>query len=492
MDTSDSLPGMGTRRGNGEGSAPRKLPTGRWVGQIWVELPNGDRKRLTRRGATAAEVREKYREAIRETRAGVSPTTGAEDTVSAYADRWLDQKARGGMKPSALKEAGSVLRLYVLPIIGGRSIKSVRPADIDRILAAPDAAKKAPQTRVKIFRVTSSVFTTAEREGAIVVSPTRKVRAPSVAQHDPGTLALSRADMDKILVSAHEMGPTQEARAMLAFLGLRAAEALALDWTDVDFDRRRLAVRRARTRAKHVHGAGCGSASKHTAAACPLRVSAPLCQPPKSRAGRRVIHLSNPMLGVLKSAKSEQMSHRLPDVEPHPELTAPVIPGTDWVSPASVTTDSTRWRKMLSTLGFGAEVNLHSARHTAASLMLTTGTDIATVGAILGHSTLSSTAAYLHAQEEPSRLATSGLLDRVVGDNAAERRANQAALNQLLDDLRRERDLWREVGTASHAGESDAAWRARVAEVGLNPDHADPQMDWEEREMDLRQAIAAG
>lgn len=491
MDASDSLPVMGTRRGNGEGSAPRKLPTGRWVGQIWVELPNGERKRLTRRGSTAAEVREKYREALRESQAGVAPTAGAGDTVSAYADRWLDQKARGGMKPSALKEAASVLRLYVLPVIGGRAMKSVRPVDIDRILTAPKAAQKSPQTRIKILRVASSVFITAEREGTIVVSPTRQVRAPSVAQHDPGTLALSRDDMERILVSAHEMGPTQEARAMLAFLGLRAAEVLALDWSDVDFERRRITVRRARTRAKYVHGAGCASASKHTPAGCPLRTPAPLCQLPKSRAGRRVIHLSDPMLGVLKSAKREQASNRSARVDPHPDLAAPVIPGVDWASPASVTTDSLRWRKMLSSLGFGPEVNLHSARHTAASLMLTTGTDIATVGAILGHSTLSSTAAYLHAQEAPSRAATSGLLDRVVGDHAAERRAEQVAAQLQLDDLRRERALWREVGAAPRAEESDRAWRARVIEAGLNPDWADPGKDWNEHEMYLRQASGA-
>lgn len=167
-----------------------------------------------------------------------------------------------------------------------------------------------------------AMFVQAERDGVLIVSPTRKVRSPSGAQYRPATKALSRADMLCIIDYCHRRGPTAEMRAMLAFMGMRAAEVMALDWGDVDFDARRLEVRRSRTRQFWTHGSGCTSRSDHTEATCPDREPNRLTQPPKTKYSARFVYLDDDMVALMKAAKAEQAvwrSQRGGKATPHSE-----------------------------------------------------------------------------------------------------------------------------------------------------------------------------
>ena len=57
------------------------------------------------------------------------------------------------------------------------------------------------------------------------------------------------------------------------------------------------------------------------------------------------------------------------------------------------------------------ELNVHSLRHTAASLMIAGGTDVATVAGILGHSQPSTTLdIYTHAFDKNKKAASAGLI----------------------------------------------------------------------------------
>ena len=60
--------------------------------------------------------------------------------------------------------------------------------------------------------------------------------------------------------------------------------------------------------------------------------------------------------------------------------------------------------------GLPQELNVHSLRHTAASLMIAGGTDVATVAGILGHSQPSTTLdIYTHAFDKNKKAASAGL-----------------------------------------------------------------------------------
>lgn len=92
-------------------------------------------------------------------------------------------------------------------------------------------------------------------------------------------------------------------------LGLRQGEALGLKWLDVDFEKRRLVVRRSLQRAKFVHGREepCGQRT----GACPQRRNVhAIAAETKSRAGRRVIGLPRPLVQLLAEHQAEQQRDR--------------------------------------------------------------------------------------------------------------------------------------------------------------------------------------
>ena len=78
--------------------------------------------------------------------------------------------------------------------------------------------------------------------------------------------------------------------------------------------------------------------------------------------------------------------------------------------PMTLTTFAYRFKLILKKNGLPQELNVHSLRHTAASLMIAGGTDVVTVAGILGHSQPSTTLdIYTHAFDKNKKAASAGL-----------------------------------------------------------------------------------
>ena len=78
--------------------------------------------------------------------------------------------------------------------------------------------------------------------------------------------------------------------------------------------------------------------------------------------------------------------------------------------PMTPTTFTWRFKCILKKNGLPQELNVHSLRHTAASLMIAGGADVATVAGILGHSQPSTTLdIYTHAFDKNKKAASAGL-----------------------------------------------------------------------------------
>ena len=92
-------------------------------------------------------------------------------------------------------------------------------------------------------------------------------------------------------------------------LGLRQGEALGLKWEHVDLTAGLLRIRRNRLRPKYEHG--CGGTCGRKAGYCPAREQVRAdAGPTKSRAGRRVVGLPEPLIVLLKVHPGKQEAER--------------------------------------------------------------------------------------------------------------------------------------------------------------------------------------
>ena len=78
--------------------------------------------------------------------------------------------------------------------------------------------------------------------------------------------------------------------------------------------------------------------------------------------------------------------------------------------PMTPTTFTYRFKQILKKNGLPENLNVHSLRHTTASLLIANGTDVATVAGLLGHSQVSTTLdIYTHSFDKNKKAASTAL-----------------------------------------------------------------------------------
>jgi hypothetical protein len=179
---------------------------------------------------------------------------------------------------------------------------------------------------------------------------------------------LSVDEVRRVLAATNN--PTERARWLLALsLGMRCGEVLALRWDDIDLDNPspRLTIS--------------GSLQFQTGAGL-VRVE------PKTRHSIRTLMLAPEHVSALRALRVEQAAQSLASVVNYNTsnyvFTSAV--GTA-VDPAN---DRKHWHQLLKRAGV-RKVRRHDARHTAATLLLIGGADIARVQKVLGHANIATT-----------------------------------------------------------------------------------------------------
>lgn len=171
--------------------------------------------------------------------------------------------------------------------------------------------------------------------------------------------------------------------------GMRRGECCGLKWCDIDWEQRSIHI--------------CRNAVKVTDEEI-------FVKEPKTRAGNRYVYFSAEMESLLREYRQE--CAYITETYDQRELT-----DDDFLFrrqgarlPMTPTTFTYRFKLILKKNGLPQELNVHSLRHTAASLMIAGGTDVATVAGILGHSQPSTTLdIYTHAFDKNKKAASAGL-----------------------------------------------------------------------------------
>jgi integrase len=348
---------MTRKRGNGDGSF-RQRPDGRWEARL--SLTGGNKSYY---GRTRAEVKAKIEAARRDAEAGLDLLT-PDQTVAQFLARWLEDVARPAIRPTTYESHESNVRCRVLPALGAIKLRQLTPQHLQALYGQLLARGLSPASVVRTHALLHGAFKQALLWNLIPRNPADAVRPPRTHRTEMHVL-----DRDQVLqlLEAAEDPALRALYAVAATAGLRRGELLALRWSDLDFERAVLTVRRT---AQRIRGEGW------------------VFGEPKTHAGRRAVRLGELALRHLRAQRTAQLEQRLRAGSAWNDLDLVFASGLG--TPIEEARISRLYRRDLQRAGLPT-IRLHDLRHTAATLLIEQGVNFKAVQAALGHSTIAVT-----------------------------------------------------------------------------------------------------
>lgn len=387
-----------TRRPSGTGSIYQRSD-GMWCQAI--ELPNygGKRRRKVIARKNRADLTAAVNKAKRDLAVNGDIPSGS-PTLARWLDTWLESATRKNLKPRTADGYRRYCDRYLIPALGRTRIDRLTPGHVDRLHEwmqdpEPEGLGLSSTTALQAHRILARALTEAKRRGMVSENVARLTDAPPKAFAPRPALAAEQARA--LLVSS---ASPMWAVALLA--GLRQGERLGLTRDAIDLDSGILTVQWQVQRLPWRHGCGarkdgvwpCG---RKRGGNCPQRhLPIPADQEakrihgglwmtrPKSKAGWREVPICDPLAVILRA--------HLDVTEPGDEGLIFHVGGR----PIDPSADSEAWHAALVAAGL-PPVPLHSARHTANTLLSQLGIPVEVREAIMGHSSAEVNLNYTHA-----------------------------------------------------------------------------------------------
>ena len=349
---------MARKRANGDGSI-RKRKDGRWEGRYVVGRDPDTGKMVTKNvlGKTQAEVKEKLRKAIDDSRQ-LDYTKEGKYTVGQWLDEWFDAYAKVKVRASSHQTYKGYIENHIKPNIGDIPIekltslrlqkfyrKLLTEGRVPRIESENQPKGLSAKTVRNIHQVISSAMSMAVKHKLILSNPAEGCELPKVEHKEMHTIPAEQ--LGAFLREAKESGVYELYYLDLA-TGLRRGELLGLKWEDVDLAHGVIHVRRQ-----------------------VYRIDGEVKEVPlKTKNAYRNISISKDAVKMLQ----EMEKHRIR------EYVFP-SPSGGPISPDSVLN---MLHRVLKRAGLPS-MRFHDLRHSFATLALQNGVDIKTVSGMLGH-----------------------------------------------------------------------------------------------------------
>lgn len=468
-----------------EGRDANGRPTGIWHG--W--LPTGEvnsrgqakraHREATDREACEQKIRELEDELAERARLRVEGRLVMSTyTLHAWLRYWLDEIVRPNREYQTVEDYAKCVDRYLIPHIVDVPLTELGAGHIEEMLKRLrrkwPGKTDIPRRAYIRLRIALNAACKRPKETGLWSNPCAAVPMP---RHEtPEVKPLTVEETQRVLLAA--MDAPDRARWTVAFaLGLRQGETLGLTWEDIDWDSATLWVRWAAYRRRWHHGctdphtcageqglhrAPCpGAGAKHAryhrrgcptvkrpcpagcadhADRCPKRhggldsAGQPMQggmvrKPPKSKAGKRPLHMEAPLLAELRRHRAEQSQHQLRRGDRWHET------GAVFARPDGRIMDKRRdgeaWKALLVKAGVRG-ARLHDARHTTATILLMERIEKRVVMEMMGWSDSKMADRYQHVLDAMRREAT-GAVAGVLFAPPATDHATDGAVAPVLD-----------------------------------------------------------
>ncbi len=286
-----------------------------------------------------------------------------EPTVADLAERFMRVHVKVNCKPSTAATYRSHLDCHILPALGERALGAVGRGEV---AALHHRLRDTPTTANAVVRTISTMFHLAEAWELVPPgrNPCRSVRHYKEHARERFLTPEEFRRLGRVLKEAEADGsvwlPAIAAIRLLVLTGCRHSEIVSLRWDDVD----------------------------RTAGELRLR---------DAKAGPRMVPLTEPMSAVLAGIRRE--------------------PGNPWVivgqgSGTRLSGLRNYWHSIREKAGLH-DVRLHDCRHSYASRALALGEGLPTIGKLLGHRKIATTARYAHLMRDAEKVAATRVGDSI-------------------------------------------------------------------------------
>ena len=340
------------------GFGVRVHATGRKTYVVQSRGPSGPKRAtLGRHGEMAVdEARKKAAHLIDRIKRGEEPAAEppeAEPTVAGLAERFMRTHVERCLKPASVAAYRTTLDKHVLPALGGMGLQEVGGAEVTEL---HHGLRDTPVLANRAVHLLSRMYTLAEAWELVPPgrNPCKALRRYRTQPRErflaPGEYRRLGRALRQAETEDEIWPPAVAAVRLLVLTGCRRGEILNLRWDDVD----------------------------RTAGDLRLR---------DAKAGPRMVPLTKPVIRVLDV---------IPRSEDNPWVIAGQRPGK------RLTGLHHYWRPIRERAGL-ADVRLHDLRHSYASRALALGESLYTIGKLLGHASVATSARYAHLMREAER-----------------------------------------------------------------------------------------
>ena len=382
------------RRSKGQGTIWQDR-NGKWRGQLVVGMKgDGTSERRSFSGTSRDEVQRKLNEFIQlanasfETRAipdeetvGVETVVRSRTTVAQMAQRWLWDYKRIEICSKTCEWYEHLIHSMIEPHIGGVMLSRVNTLAVQTLINRLVMVDNYAARTVRGVRsILMQSFDLANQLGLMQGNPAVGGKLPKIRRR-------GRKDEEKVIPMEIRAKVLQAAQAepmmraaitTLLFTGLRIGELLALRWSDLNYTAKTLTVDEAVVRRPVYNEQGDRIALKNVVAE------------PKTDDSYRTVRLSEPVIEALQAWQAYLKDERY---------------GCWLVRPDSFVFTNRKTRKPYTYTGFRAvyyhflernglkecHLNLHSYRHTFATMLVEAGMNPKVVQSQLGHTSVNTT-----------------------------------------------------------------------------------------------------
>lgn len=287
---------------------------------------------------------------------------------------------------------------YIVPALGHVPLNQLKPLHIQLFVnqlcrpgARADGKKEAiaPTTLRRNYSVLRSILAKAYKLDIIKSNPANGEKIDLPPLGITKTDIFTKEEYIQILNLLQEEPLMYQVLIQLAFVtGCRRGELVALKWDDIDFKQNTVTINKSNYQ---------------------ITGNSVQTKLPKTKGSIRTIALSSSIMPLLESYKQQQQEKlKMYSITDYENWLF-----TQWNGSAINPSTPTHWFSKFLKKNNIAHRKFHAIRHTSATLLLSSGTDIKTVSSRLGHEDITITNRYLHMVKE-SDIAAAKTFDNII------------------------------------------------------------------------------